>query len=370
MKKTTLFLCGDVMTGRGIDQILPAPSDPALHEDYVKNALDYVALAESRTGSIPRPADFSYVWGDALLEFARVAPNLKIINLETSIANSDDYLEKGINYRMNPENIGCLTVARIDCCVLANNHVLDWGYAGLTETLEVLEKSEIKYAGAGRDSDEASMPSVLDLPQCPRVLVYSYGHRSSGIPRNWAARPDRPGVNLLEDFSNETVRDIRRRVKSLKAKNDIALFSVHWGGNWGYEISEGHQAFAHSLIDTAGIDIIHGHSSHHFKGIEVYKNKLILYGCGDFLNDYEGISGYEEYRDDLGFMYFVHWDAGSERLAGLTLIPTQIRHFRVNRASAGDALWMKSVLNREGRRFGTSVVSGDHGSLILQWESP
>ena len=61
-----LFLCGDVMTGRGIDQILPHPCDPSLHENYVKSAMDYVRLAEEEVGPIARPVDFSYVWGAAL----------------------------------------------------------------------------------------------------------------------------------------------------------------------------------------------------------------------------------------------------------------------------------------------------------------
>ncbi|UCH80070.1 MAG: CapA family protein, partial [Nitrospiraceae bacterium] len=69
--------------------------------------------------------------------------------------------------------------------------------------------------------------------------------------------------------------------------------------------------FARKLIDKAGIDIIHGHSSHHVKGIEIYNEKLIIYGCGDFLNDYEGIRGYENFRDDLGLMYFVIVDPSS-----------------------------------------------------------
>jgi poly-gamma-glutamate synthesis protein (capsule biosynthesis protein) len=61
----TIFLCGDVMTGRGIDQILPFPSAPALHEPYIQNAKDYVRLAEKENGPIPKPVSFSYIWGDA-----------------------------------------------------------------------------------------------------------------------------------------------------------------------------------------------------------------------------------------------------------------------------------------------------------------
>lgn len=80
-----LFLCGDVMTGRGIDQILLYPSKPKLHESYMTNAMGNVALAEDVSGIIPRRVAPAYIWGDALTEFERIQPDLKIINLETAI---------------------------------------------------------------------------------------------------------------------------------------------------------------------------------------------------------------------------------------------------------------------------------------------
>jgi poly-gamma-glutamate capsule biosynthesis protein CapA/YwtB (metallophosphatase superfamily) len=98
----TLFLCGDVMTGRGIDQILPHPSPPQLDEPYVTSALDYVALAERVNGGIPRPVGFGYIWRDALAERERRRPDVHIVNLETAITTSEDREAKGINYRMHP----------------------------------------------------------------------------------------------------------------------------------------------------------------------------------------------------------------------------------------------------------------------------
>ncbi len=79
-----IFLCGDVMTRRGIDQVLPHPSSPILHENYVGSALDYLYLAEQANGPVPRPAEFSYIWGAALDEWNRAQPHARIINLETS----------------------------------------------------------------------------------------------------------------------------------------------------------------------------------------------------------------------------------------------------------------------------------------------
>ena len=144
----TLALCGDVMIGRGIDQILPHPAGPRLHEPYVASALRYVELAERAHGAIPRPVGFAYVWGEALAELARIRPDRRVLNLETSVTRRGMPYPKGINYRMSPENAPCLTAAGVDCCVLANNHVLDWGEIGLEDTLTTLHRVGLATAGA------------------------------------------------------------------------------------------------------------------------------------------------------------------------------------------------------------------------------
>lgn len=60
-------------------------------------------------------------------------------------------------------------------------------------------------------------------------------------------------------------------------------------------------------------------------GIELYHKRLILYGCGDFINDYEGITGYERYRDDLALMYFVEVNPSNGEVASVRLTPMQVR---------------------------------------------
>ena len=365
----TIFMTGDVMTGRGIDQALPFAGDPVIHEAYMKSAEGYLRIAEEANGPIPRPVPFAYVWGDALDELQRRSPDLRLINLETSITASNDYWkDKGINYRMHPQNIPVLKQAGINLCSLANNHVLDWGYAGLLETLQTLQRAGIAASGAGRNLSEAAAPGVMTLPGKGRVLVLSFGLESSGIPLSWAASADRPGVNLLADLSDNTVGQIAQNIRRVKHKGDIVVVSIHWGGNWGYKIPAAQKTFARQLIDYAGVDVIHGHSSHHVKGIEVYKERLILYGCGDFINDYEGIGGYEEFRADLSLMYFAAIDPATGKLSQLQMVPTQIKRFRVNRASTDDALWLKNILNREGNRFATRVVPDKNNSFSLRWD--
>jgi poly-gamma-glutamate synthesis protein (capsule biosynthesis protein) len=362
----TVFLCGDVMTGRGIDQILPHPSDPRIYEPYVEDAREYVRMAEAANGPVPRPVPFPYIWGAALEELARVAPDARIVNLETSVTRSDDHWPgKGIHYRMHPDNVQCLTAAGIDVCALANNHVLDFGHAGLRETLETLTRVGVRTAGAGRILPEAREPAVVEIAGKGRLVVFAFGDETSGIPSGWAATDDGPGVDFLPDLSAATARSIRERVQRVKRARDLVVASIHWGSNWGHEVPPAQQRFARWLLD-GGVDVVHGHSSHHVRPIEIYRGKLILYGCGDFLDDYEGIAGYEEFRDDLTLMYFPTWQPETGRLERVRMTPMRIRNLRANRATAAEAEWLRSTLARISLPFGARVEHGADGTLALR----
>jgi len=355
------------MTGRGIDQVLPHPCDPVLHESYVESAMDYVHLAEAANGPIRRGVDPSYLWGAALDEFDRMRPDARIINLETSITRSEDYARKGINYRMSPENADCLKAAAIDCCVLSNNHILDWGRRGLLDTLAALEHLKIKTAGAGRNLGEAGAPAVLEIAGDGRVLVFSFACVTSGTPRGWAATRERSGVNLLSEVSEVSAQQVADAVAHIERPGDLVVVSIHWGTNWGYDIPQEQRRFAHALFDNANVSIIHGHSSHHPKAIEVYRGRLILYGCGDFLNDYEGIKGYEKFRDDLVLMYFADIEP-TGTLAAIEVVPLQIRNFQLVQPSEQDIFWMQKSLDRESRKFGVGVTLGPERRLTLSWK--
>ena len=365
-RTVTLFVCGDVMTGRGIDQILPHPSDPRLFEPQVRSALEYVELAERVSGQIPRRTGVEYLWGDALEVWRRLEPDVRIINLETSVTTSlDADPSKGIHYRMHPDNVPCLTAAGVSCCVLANNHVLDWGPRGLEETLRSIHAVGIQTAGAGRNYSEAAAPAVLAIPGA-RVLVYGVTFPSSGTPRTWRARYNHAGINWFADLSAKTTDVLRQRINIDRQPDDLIVVSLHWGGNWGYEVHEFEREFAHGLIDS-GVNLVHGHSSHHPRGIEVYQGKAILYGCGDLVNDYEGISGYESFRPELSLMYFPVFMTGSGELIAMTLIPMRMRRFRLQNASVEEAAWLVARMDRECGTWGVRVKTAGDGTPHLEW---
>jgi len=363
--RITLALSGDVMTGRGIDQVLPKPCDPRLHEGYVASARDYVALAEDANGKIRYPVDLAYVWGDVLAARDALAPDAWIVNLETAVTRSDDHAPKGINYRMSPENAACLAAAGIDCCTLANNHVLDWGLEGLTDTLATLPALGLKIAGAGANAAAAAAPAIIECG-AGRVLVFAFGSPSSGVPLDWAATAERPGVNLLADLGEESAETIAAQVGAARGPGDIVVASIHWGGNWGYAISLQKRRFAQWLIDAGAVDIVHGHSSHHPKGIELYHGKPILYGCGDFLNDYEGIRGYEAYRGDLVLLYAASFDAGAGALRAFRMLPFRVRRFSLVRASPEEAEWLAGMLARESAPLGVAIERDRDGVIAAR----
>jgi len=360
----TLALCGDVMLGRGVDQILPRPGDPRLCEPYVGDAREYVALAERASGPIPRPVDYGWPWGEALDVLGEVRPDAWVVNLETAVTRCGDFAPgKSVHYRMNPENLPALAVARPDVCVLANNHVLDFGRRGLEETLEVLARAGLRTAGAGRDEEEAWRPAIVDAGGGRSVLVFAFGMPSSGIPPAWAAGPGRAGVAYVPKPSAEQARLIAERVRRAKRPGDVVVASVHWGSNWGYEVSREQIRFARMLVD-AGVDVVHGHSSHHPRPAEPYRNGLILYGCGDFIDDYEGITGFEEYRDELRLLHLVTVRPGGP--PRLRMVPLRARRMRLERAGHADAAWLANVLDRIGRRLGGRVALEPDDVLALR----
>jgi poly-gamma-glutamate capsule biosynthesis protein CapA/YwtB (metallophosphatase superfamily) len=360
----TLFLCGDVMLGRGVDQILRHPGNPVLYEQMVRDARTYVELAVRANGSIPQPVDWTWPWGDALEVIASAGCDARIINLETSVTTSDDYARgKAVHYRMKPANLAALTAVQPDVCVLANNHVLDFGHRGLLETLDVLAASGLRTAGAGRSLRQARSPAIVPTPRTGgRVLVFAFGSPSSGIPYGWAATQDLPGVHLVPALADATADDLCRRVREVRQPGDLIVVSAHWGSNWGYRVEQEQIHFAHRLIDR-GVDLVHGHSSHHPRPIESYRGKLILYGCGDLVDDYEGISGHKQYRDDLRLLYFPRLDPASGELIELTMAPLQARQMRLHRASDIDVRWLRKTLDRVSRHFGSRIDLGSDGLL-------
>jgi poly-gamma-glutamate capsule biosynthesis protein CapA/YwtB (metallophosphatase superfamily) len=171
--------------------------------------------------------------GEALSALQREWPALRIVNLETALTSCNDaWPGKGINYRMHPTNAAVLNAAGIDCCSLANNHVLDWGRAGLLETLQTLHQHGVKVAGAGRDATAAAAPAEFEIDPARRVLVFAFCTADSGVAEEFAATATPAVVNLLPDLSAGTAAIVAQQVRQVRRAGDIVVASIHWGDNW------------------------------------------------------------------------------------------------------------------------------------------
>lgn len=355
------------MVGRGIDQVLAHPASPELHEPAVRDARDYVRMAERIAGTIPAPVPARYLWGDALQEIEDVAPDACIVNLETAVtAGGHPWPGKAVHYRMNPANLGCLQAAGVQACALANNHTLDWGHEGLADTLRSLAKAGLRTAGAGTDLAQARAPAVLSLGAGQRLLVFSWAAPDSGVPPGWEATAHRAGIALLPDLAAAGLREVAQAVHEQRRAGDLVLLSIHWGANWVNAVPELHRQFAQELIDRDIVDVVHGHSAHHPLPFELHRGKLILYGCGDLINDYEGIDPLPGYPQDVACLYFVTLSQGSGRLVRLRIVPMQRRAFRLIRAEPTARAAVRHALRLKENGFARQVQWRPDGHWVIE----
>ena len=318
-QKLVIGLAGDVMIGRGVNSVI------------------------SRHG-------YPYIWGNLLSTLRNT--DLNIVNLETTLTNSNHQIFKTFNFKASPDKIRSLTEANITVVNLANNHILDFAEEGLIETLENLNAAGIKYVGAGENEKEAARPVIL-VKNNISIGVLGY---TDNEPR-WKAGVLRMGVNYI-DISKKTDRSrVLLDLKELKKKTDIAIISIHWGPNMNEVPNKLFIDFAHEMIQH-GADIIHGHSAHNFQGIEVCDQKLIFYDTGDFVDDYV-VDPY--LRNDHSFFYLIELNKGS--IIKAALVPVLISNCQVNIATEGDYKWSLKRMQHLSAKFETIV--NDEGEIIL-----
>ena len=367
----TLCLAGDVMTGRGIDQVMAHHVKPRLGEPWVRDARAYVRLAGHAHGAVSAPVGADYIWGAALAEMARRQPDIRLVNLETAITDrGHPWATKAIHYRMHPANVDCLRAANIGCCALANNHVLDWGLDGLQDTLRALDQAGIPRAGAGVNAVAACAPAVLSLPGGRRLLVFSWASPDSGVPSDWRAMQDRPGVAVSTDLAEAGAQQVADAVVRHRRADDVVVLSVHWGGNWGLSVSQAQRWLAHHWIDRGVADVVHGHSSHHPRPVEVYRGRLILYGCGDLINDYEGIGPEGPWDASAVCLYFARLSAASGTLQELEIVPMRLRRFQLTPADAAAQEQLRQLFHAAQAPLSSRVQVRDDGRWLLDWPPP
>ncbi|KCZ72611.1 putative enzyme of poly-gamma-glutamate biosynthesis (capsule formation) [Candidatus Methanoperedens nitroreducens] len=299
-----------------------------------------------------------YVWGDTLELFKKA--DLRLINLECVIAKDGapwDKTPKVFFFRADPHAIDVLKVAGIDYVSLSNNHTLDFGEEAMLEMLNRLNEAGIAHAGAGHNLREASEPAVLKVGNM-RVGVVSFTDNEPAF----AATETSPGTNYIQiTLADKVMRKVRAAIDEARSLSDIVVFSIHWGPNMRLRPTPGFVEFAHAVIDM-GVDIFHGHSSHIFQGVEVYRERLIMYDTGDFIDDY--YVGPEE-KNDQQLLFIVILSGG--RIKRLEMIPVEISMCQVNTARGDVHKEISDRITMLSAEFGTSVKKRN-GRLVIDIE--
>ena len=357
-KSFKLNFMGDVMLGRLIDQLCTTHVDCPSEARIVQSFLGAHSELHSYSATTP--------WGNTLplLQSA----DLRLINLETAVTtHPTKWPNKVFNYRMHPQNLEILKAARIDYITLANNHTLDFSEEGLKDTVESVREADIKFAGAtdSTGTGDACKPAILDL-QGHSIQVFA----ASDHPSDWKRVQQ---FNFI-DYSTSTRSRLKEQLTSA-GPTSLRIFSVHWGPNYSWQPAREIKDLAHFLIDECEVDIIHGHSSHHIQGVEIYKGKFIIYGCGDFVDDYALTP---EYRNDMSAVWQITVvEQGSNRRLRpikLEIFPSRIKHFQASLLDSRDPDhgWVREKLTALSGELGTSVGSdlGDEDQIIINIGQP
>lgn len=320
-------------------------------------------------------AQFTYVWGDTI-DIIKKA-DFSLINLECPISSKGKKWNKTFkvfHFRANLDAIQTLNCASIDYVSLANNHILDYDVEALLDTLDILDKNNISYSGAGRNLKEAMKPAIIERQLKPtnnNSCYNVYNKEVNNIDNKntiriglisltdnepeWEAKDDLAGINYIPTTlaSDRYYNRLQNEIENAKKQSDLVIVSSHVGPHFREIPSTKYVNFAHKIIDF-GADIYWGHSNHMPQGIELYKHnnntKIILYDCGDFIDDYAIDSNY---RNDLSFIFLLHFlmdknynlsknnknsNNGNILLQNsmIELIPTKISNFMVNTIPVDD----------------------------------
>lgn len=196
-------------------------------------------------------------------------------NLETSITErGTPELNKQYVYRGPKEGLTPIKEAGFDFLSLANNHTMDYGWEGLSDTMDALDEADIGHAGSGNDDIEAYTPAYVE-GNGKKVAFVSL---TQVVPKiEWKADRNHPGLAEAYSFERAVAS-----VKEARGNADVVVVMVHWGTERTDLPNKQQKSLAYALVD-AGADLVVGSHPHVLQGFESYKGKWIAYSLGNFV---------------------------------------------------------------------------------------
>lgn len=196
-----------------------------------------------------------------------------IVNLEAPLKGGGKPINKrGPHIYSNIYTLQILKECGFNCCTLANNHIRDWGNNGIKQTIEELKKQNLDYVGAGQNIEEARKILYIRKGDYNVALINVCESEFSIAENNQA------GAAPLNEI------DVYYKLKEAQSKAETIIVIVH-GGHEGYQLPSPRMKHTYRFFIDAGADVVINHHQHCYSGYEVYHNKPILYGLGNFCFD-------------------------------------------------------------------------------------
>jgi gamma-polyglutamate biosynthesis protein CapA len=248
-------------------------------------------------------------------------------NLECPITSRGyPILKKGnIIFRAKTAAAEGLKEAGFTIINLANNHVMDYGRDGLTDTIKYLNQVGIKTVGAGINGTDARKPVYINKSG----MTIGFLGYSAFPTEGYFFFEDRPDVAQVVE------KKLAKEVEQARKKCDFLIVSFHWGKEFDFYPGEEQKTIAHLSIDS-GADIVIGHHPHVLQGLEMYKGKPVFYSLGNFVFDNQIPEGTDQ-------TLIVKLDIKNKRYNGLELTPVKIDNCRPGIAENDEA---KTILER------------------------
>ena len=214
--------------------------------------------------------------GEIFNDFTEVFQNndLNVVNLECPLTETNKGRPKtGPHQKANPGTVSILTHANIGLVSMANNHMMDYGYQGALETLELLKSAGISTFGLGKDAIEARKALNFNIKGKSIAFLNFADNEFLTVPDSTVqCNP----IHLIHNYADIT---------KAKKNHDFVILSVH-GGNEFYHLPSPRIKELYRHYIDVGADAIIAHHTHAYSGYEVYHGKPIFYGLGNFLYDW------------------------------------------------------------------------------------
>jgi poly-gamma-glutamate synthesis protein (capsule biosynthesis protein) len=342
----------------------PASSSPARREGvHQERTLHLTAVGDILLGDSSRKVleregyDYPFRGLAPLLQRS----DLVFANLEGPITKGTTPLDpkKDYVYRSDPAAAPALHAAHVELVTLANNHALDYGNDGLSDTIRHLDAAGVRHFGAGANRAEAIGGEIVELAGV-RIGFLGFFERYGPYGTTYAgyfAGDHAPGVAELDE------RTLREAIAALRPRVDVLIVCCHWGKNYA-AVTKTQQRYGH-LAAELGADLVVGHHPHVAQGVEVHHGVPILYSVGNFTFGSKG--RFDQLEPPLRHSWLAEITVNGGRIDAVDLIPLEtdnhVVRYQPRVAEAGDLAAMVAKLNEP---FATALtVEGGRAHLDL-----